>query len=302
MLHEIIKATAGITLLGDRVLLRARMERICMNIIAVSVIILCVCGLFAGAVLAVASRLLAVKTDPRAEKIEQVLPGANCSGCGYPSCFAYAKAMVDSDAAPDRCVFAGDKAQEICRILGKSVTARAPVIAAIRCYGGHQTERRFIYTGVASCRAASRFDGGDSVCEYSCLGFGDCVRACPVGALSQRQGREPPAVDTNKCGGCGKCVNACPKELIVLIPQRARPHVACNSKDKGKVVREKCPVGCISCMKCVKVCPADAVAMEDNVIKIDYEKCTACGDCIEACPRNIIADLIPDRAKGAAQG
>ena len=53
-----------------------------MGVIGVSVLIVCVCGLLAGVVLAIASRVFVVNVDPRIEKIEAVLPGANCSGCG----------------------------------------------------------------------------------------------------------------------------------------------------------------------------------------------------------------------------
>ena len=39
-------------------------------------------GLLAGVLLTVFSRVFAVKQDERAEKIREVLPGANCGACG----------------------------------------------------------------------------------------------------------------------------------------------------------------------------------------------------------------------------
>lgn len=261
-----------------------------MNIIIISTIILCACGFLAGVVLAVASRVFAVKTDPRVEAIEKVLPGANCSGCGNPSCYVYAKSMVEDDAEPNLCVLASDKTEEIGSILGKEVSAMESRIAAIRCYGGNQATKQFVYSGIPSCRAASLFSEGDRSCRYSCLGFGDCVDVCPFGALS-RDGRNTPLVDPDKCEGCGKCVAECPKSVIVLVPKTALPHVACSTKDKGKVVRQNCPIGCISCGRCVKVCPEDAISMQDDLVHIDYSKCTSCGKCIEECPRKIIKEI-----------
>ena len=39
-------------------------------------------GLVFGLVLAVASKVFAVETDPRLEELTEALPGANCGGCG----------------------------------------------------------------------------------------------------------------------------------------------------------------------------------------------------------------------------
>lgn len=264
-----------------------------MAIVLVSLILLGGIGLLCGIALAIASRVFAVKMDPRIETIEKALPGANCGGCGFPSCHAYAQNMVDGAAEPNRCVLCDAEAVgKISKILGTSAAAIEKKIAAIKCYGGSTAAKSFDYGGIPSCRAASLFGGGDKLCSYSCLGFGDCVKACPFGALS-RSGRDAPVVSRDKCTGCGNCVAACPKNVIVLIPREASIHIACNSKDKGNVVRAVCDVGCISCSRCIKKCPESALSMQDNRICIDYSKCTRCGLCIEACPRTIIKDIHP---------
>ena len=54
-------------------------------IMDVSVLFLLSLGLIAAVILAVASRLLYVKEDPRIELVESSLAGANCGGCGYPA-------------------------------------------------------------------------------------------------------------------------------------------------------------------------------------------------------------------------
>ena len=48
-----------------------------------------------GLLLAVASKYLAVKEDPRVGVVTSMLPGANCGGCGYPGCSGYACAIVE---------------------------------------------------------------------------------------------------------------------------------------------------------------------------------------------------------------
>ena len=126
---------------------------------------------------------------------------------------------------------------------------------------------------------------------YSCLGFGDCVQACPFGAMEVRDGLA--RVDRGKCTGCGACVAACPRGILELTPQRGRVAVYCNTRDKLRAVMDVCDVGCIKCGKCVKTCPARAVRLEDNRIVIDQLQCLSygpsCGEvCVSGCPRHIL--------------
>ena len=49
-------------------------------------------GLVASIALAIADRYLAVKEDPRVGLVIAALPGANCGGCGFAGCRAFAQA------------------------------------------------------------------------------------------------------------------------------------------------------------------------------------------------------------------
>lgn len=40
---------------------------------------------------------------------------------------------------------------------------------------------------------------------------------------------------------------------------------------------------CSTCQNCIKKCPAHAIYLENNIIKIDYKKCLFCGACINIC-------------------
>ena len=48
-----------------------------------------------GLLLAVASKYLAVKEDPRVGVVTSKLPGANCGGCGFPGCSGMADSIVN---------------------------------------------------------------------------------------------------------------------------------------------------------------------------------------------------------------
>ena len=57
-----------------------------MDFILIAVIVLGAIGLIAAIVLFAASKKFAVYEDPRIAQVGEVLPGANCGGCGFPGC------------------------------------------------------------------------------------------------------------------------------------------------------------------------------------------------------------------------
>lgn len=251
-------------------------------------------GLFFGIGLALAAHKFHVKGNPKVEEVLEVLAGAQCGGCGYPGCEGYAEAVVNDPEVPPNLCFPGKEhvAKLVAQITGKTVEAMENIVAAVRCSRiDGEVAKRFEYIGINTCAAAKQAFQGQYQCSHACLGFGDCARSCPFGAIKMID--DFPEVDEELCVGCGTCVKTCPKGVIELIPYKARVWVPCHSKDPGKLVREVCNVGCISCKMCVKVCPAKAVSMEDNIVKIDHKACMeygpACNEvCVEKCPRKIV--------------
>lgn len=248
-------------------------------------------GVLLGVLLAVASRVFAVKTDERVEKIAEVLPGANCGGCGYSGCAALADAIVKGEAPANACRAGGAAcAEKIGKIMGVSVTAQTPVRARVLCSGAcGKAQEKCRYEGVQDCIAADRMYGSDKACAFGCMGLGSCVSVCKYSALSIRDGIAH--VDPDRCTGCGACAGICPKHLIELVPTTAKYVVDCHSKDPGATARKVCDVGCIGCKICEKNCPSDAVHVTDNLAAIDQSKCTACGTCAQKCPRKIIVKI-----------
>ncbi len=246
-------------------------------------------GLALGALLAAASKIFAVKKDERAEKIAQCLPGANCGGCGFAGCGAYAEAVAAGNADVDACVAGGQSsADKIAEIMGVATKAVEKKRAVVLCAGNTQTAaQKYFYNGDKSCIAAVKLPGGGhKECGYGCLGFGECAAVCKEGAITVKDGLA--YIDGEKCIGCGECVKACPKNLIELVPVKNKIVVKCKSCDKGASTRNKCESGCIGCKICEKNCPSGAIVVENNRATINYEKCSGCGLCAEKCPRKII--------------
>ena len=81
--------------------------------------------------------------------IGEVLPGANCGGCGFPGCTANAEAIVEGTSGVNSCVAAGDDvAMAIAAIMGVSVTDSEPEFAGPGCtYGNKDADMDYIYKG-----------------------------------------------------------------------------------------------------------------------------------------------------------
>jgi len=245
-------------------------------------------GLIFGVGLAVASKRLAVQTDPRLEMIHGLLPGSNCGACGGAGCFGFAEELLSGKKRPDACRVSEEKIKEkIAEILGQKLEKNVQRIAALHCHGGSRVKDRFLYAGLKDCVAAHLVLGGQKECVWGCLGFGTCVEVCPFDAIAM-SAEGLPVVDKDKCKACNKCVVACPKKLFSLVPVTHTVYVACSSHDIGKDTRAVCPVGCIACRKCEQVCLVDAIHVIDDCAVIDYAKCTSCGECVKACPMKTI--------------
>ena len=185
-------------------------------------------GLCLSAVLGVAAKVFYVYVDPRIEKVADCLPGANCGGCGYAGCSDYAAAVVRGEAEPNKCTAGGDETcDSICSCLGLEASMGERQVAKIFCAGTREAaQSKFIYHGVADCRAAAQLAGGEKACSWGCLGLGTCVVNCPFNAMHM-QDNGLPAVDPVKCTGCGQCVAICPRSIPQLVPESQPTSTRC---------------------------------------------------------------------------
>lgn len=264
-----------------------------------TLIVLAALGIVFGVALAIVAARFVVKVDPKVEQVRETLPGANCGACGFAGCMGYAENVVGNpDVAVSLCAPGKSPvAEKIAVITGKKAEKVDPKIARVFCQGGTSlSQRKFIYTGVQDCAAAVLAAGGDKSCEFGCLGFGTCMRACPFGAITMSKDNLP-IIHADKCTACGKCVAACPKQVIEIAPASKAVVISCHSRDKGIDVKKKCQVGCIACGICVRTCPVNAIAIDNNLARIDHNKCIVCGLCVKKCPTSAIKDYIAVRPR-----
>ena len=201
--------------------------------IFIPVATLSVIAIVAAVLLTLASSFFSVKENEKFAPIRECLPGANCGACGYSGCDAYAKALAEGQSeATALCVPGGaEAAASISEILGVKAGAVTERVAYVYCNGNcNAVERKYDYQGHLSCRTADMTYSGDKACAYACLGYGDCVAACPKGAISVIDG--VAKVDPTLCIGCGICVRTCPNNIIRMLNADTRTAVTCSNKEK----------------------------------------------------------------------
>lgn len=268
-----------------------------MSVILTAVATLGAIGAGSAGILYLVSQKFKVEEDPRIQEVQDALPAANCGGCGFPGCAAFAAACVKADSLEGlNCPVGGQVTMErVAEILGQTASKTAKKIAVVRCSGTCEERPRLnLYDGVSNCSIAAALYGGDTGCSFGCLGLGDCEESCTFDAIHINPLTLLPEVVEDKCTACGACVRACPKDIIELRkqgPKSRRIYVSCVNKDKGAVAKKACNVACIGCSKCQQVCPFDAITIENNLAYIDDDKCRLCRKCVVVCPTHSILEL-----------
>ena len=236
------------------------------------VLVLTLTGVLLAIAIGLVTRYFGTKQNPLVEQLLEIMPGANCGGCGFAGCADYVDAMVNGRAEPGRCPSMNETALARCsQILGREAVKREPLVAVVACSGDDSHAiRRGIYNGITDCRNATIVAGGGKGCLYGCLGMGTCARACPFGAIEVTE-NHIAVVHPGLCTGCGRCAAACPRHVIKLVPRTSKIHVFCSSPESGKVKLPVCKGACIGCRKCAKNAEEGQMTFQGFLACVNYE-------------------------------
>lgn len=255
-----------------------------------------------GYILGWANKAFHVEVDPRVEAANEILPGANCGGCGYVGCGEYAEAVVGGEEVTKCTVGGANVAQDLGQLMGVEVEESWPYRAVVHCGATYEDRLgRMEYHGVQSCSAANLISAIQG-CTFGCLGLSDCVQACDFDAIHVVDG--VAVVDYEKCTGCGACARVCPRNIITMIPFKAETMmvVTCSNKDTGKDVTAVCTVGCIGCNACAKV--NELIQIADGLAGINYDEYDPEGAdfaaAVDKCPRESLVRVGKPSARDLA--
>ena len=242
-----------------------------MTLVFVSFMFAAILGALLALIIGWAANVFAVETDIRIEQLCDILNGGNCGACSAAGCTDFAKKMVEGSVLPSQCPMASeDEIRRMADILGIQPRTVERKVAVVYCSGDKTHTVRSLYNGISDCNSAALVAGGAKGCDYGCIGFGSCAKACPFDAIEIRDGLA--VVHPERCVGCGKCVDTCPKNLIRLVPASVDVHIYCNSPEKGALKRKVCQTACIGCRKCVKAADnEEQVQIKGFLLEINYD-------------------------------
>ena len=132
-----------------------------MNIVY-AILVLGVMGAVFGGLLAFAAKIFHVEQDPRIEEVRAALAGANCGGCGFAGCDAYAAAVVAGEAPPNKCSPGGAAtAEKVAAIMGLDAEPEAKYVAfvpapAVRVLRRSSSITKVRRTAPRRCASATR--------------------------------------------------------------------------------------------------------------------------------------------------
>lgn len=243
-----------------------------LNAILIAMVSMGGMGILFSVGLSIADKKLHVEEDPRIAEVIEELPGVNCGGCGLPGCAKFAESVVLGEVEITGCpVNSDDGAQAIAEIMGIEVKTSERLIARVICQGGDfETAKKGVYNGLKSCIAATFVGGGDKLCSYGCIGFGDCVTSCPFDAMYMNDNGLPVVIE-DKCTGCGNCVEACPRNIMELHPESHKMFVLCKNEDPPKEARKICTRACVGCSICVRMAGEGNMEMKNNLAVVNYD-------------------------------
>lgn len=168
-------------------------------------------------------------------------PALTAAPGGCAGCADYAKSIVENGNAINKCTPGGAKSvAAIAEIMGVQAEASVPMKAVVACSGTcDKTSKKYEFEGIQSCQAVKGLYGGDGMCQYGCLGYGDCTRACAFDAIHIVDGIAK--VDREKCTGCGACAAACPNHVISVIPRSTSVSLWSPARTRIRVLRPARP-------------------------------------------------------------
>jgi electron transport complex protein RnfB len=160
----------------------------------IEVIIFTILIVIIAVILAISSQKFKQEGEnPLIEQVNKILPQTQCGQCDYPGCAPYAKAIVESGEAINKCPPGGQE----------GVDALADLL-------GVETLE------IASDSTISDVKTVAFIEEADCIGCTLCIKACPVDAIVGAS-KLMTTIIASECTGCELCLPPCPVDCITML-------------------------------------------------------------------------------------
>ena len=119
-----------------------------MNAILIAVALLGTIGAVSATILYFVGQKFKVIEDPLIEQVNDILPGANCGGCGFPGCRGFASAIVKAETMDGLfCPVGGQETMDkIASILGRSAPVTSKKLPLYDATAHANIVRKPVYT------------------------------------------------------------------------------------------------------------------------------------------------------------
>ena len=133
-----------------------------------SVLLLVSLGVIAAVVLYFVSKKFYVYENPLIGEVDEILPGANCAGCGSPGCRSFAEKLVNTEDISDLfCPVGGNDVMKLVAAkLGKEVAEKDPTVAVLLCQGSCEVRpKTTVFEGPRTCAISAMISSGETDCQ-----------------------------------------------------------------------------------------------------------------------------------------
>ena len=155
----------------------------------------------------------AASDNGRVNRIDDLLPQAQCRQCGFDACLPYAAALARTAAPINRCPPGGDET-----IAALAELLQVPVVPLNARLGEHRPP------------SVALID------EQVCIGCTLCIQACPVDAIIGAA-KLMHSVLSGECTGCDLCLPPCPVDCIEMVAAPALDRA--QQREKALLARRR---------------------------------------------------------------
>jgi Na+-translocating ferredoxin:NAD+ oxidoreductase subunit B len=161
---------------------------------------------------------------------------------------------------------------------------KAPAIGLVTCFCRHKGELLDKPCNKPKDVCLAIGPGAIYMAEY---GFGKLIsKEEALEALNRAEAAGLVHCSSNTGKYIDMICNCCTCHCMILqsLKNSAIPSLAATSSFRAGVTSDEC----IGCSDCIARCPMEALAMKDDLAKVDEKRCIGCGLCVSICPSGAI--------------